>query len=129
MTAIVGGGTMVGDRARLAGRSPTELLSGLDGDAERAPKVDLFRQPGLAFEARTMVGATAPRASATCPSSASCTRQAEAVEITMALRVPTLAYPCHPRVTGTVTEWTNSPGRREFRLTPVMKSEKWTSRE
>ena len=42
--------------------------------------------------------------------------------ITMALRTPTLAYPCQPSSNGTVMAVSSSPGRSAVRLTPSINS-------
>ena len=81
-----------------------------------------------AADALKMVGATDPRASRTAHEGVSTARQALAMAMTMALRTPTLAYPCHPSSRGTVTAVINSPGRRSVRFTPVMNSPTGTLR-
>ena len=55
-------------------------------------------------------------------------RHTEATEITIALRTPTLAYPCQPFVKGIVTPEMISFGKREFLLGPTMNSAKGTDR-
>ena len=62
-----------------------------------------------------MVGPTEPRAIRTPPAS-STARHAPALEITIALRTPTLAYPCQPPNTGTDTASISSPGSKRGAL-------------
>src|SRR5829696_2994050 len=72
--------------------------------------------------ARTGVGATEPSPHRTLRPSRSTTRAAQAIEITMALRVPTLRNCWEPRNRGTRTSRMISPCARAVRFTPVTNS-------
>ena len=75
-----------------------------------------------------MTGPTDPSAIRTRPAS-STAKHAPAFEITIALRTPTLAYPCHPPSTGIDTASISSPGSNAVRFGPVMKSVNGIERE
>ena len=75
-----------------------------------------------ATSARTMVGATEPRATRTLRPASSTARQSPATEITMALRVPILENDPGPRMTFHRAPRISSPGASAVFFTPTRNS-------
>ena len=119
---------MVVDRPGRRAGEPAELLRAAAASTESVSQSTVDEAYASASAARTIVGATDPRARRIERVGPSTARHAPAMAITIALRMPTLAYPCQPSSTGTVTAMISSSGRRAVRLTPVMNSPTGSSR-
>jgi hypothetical protein len=113
---------------RLAADTSEAKCSRSRGDARSVVQSSVAARCRSASAQRRTVGPTDPRDTPTDEWALSRTTHTLATAITMALRTPTLAYPCHPSTTGTVIDTISSPGWRAVRLTPVMNSPTGTLR-
>src|SRR6266508_4260936 len=105
-----------------ASRASSPNLATASGGAVIASQSIWPAMNSSAAVARSGRGATDPSPSRTLRPARSTARPQTTIEITMALRVPTLRNCCGPSRRGTRISWMTSPGWIAVRFTPVMNS-------